>query len=39
MIRWLKSPKLREVSKYIDCYWYLEKPAGGVERPKLNPEP
>lgn len=39
MIRWLKPPKLREVAKYIDCYWYLEKSAGGVERPKLNPDP
>lgn len=39
MIHWLKSPKLREVEKYIDCYWYLEKSAGGVERPKLNPDP
>lgn len=39
MIRWLKPPKLLEVAKYIECYWYLEKPAGGFERPKLNPDP
>ena len=39
MIRWLKPPKSREVAKYIDCYWYLDKSAGGVERPKLNPDP
>lgn len=39
MIRWLMSPKLKEVAKYIDCYWYLDKPAGGVKHPKLNPDP
>lgn len=39
MIRWLMSPKLKEVAKYIDCYWYLEKPTGGFEHPKLNPDP
>jgi AraC-like DNA-binding protein len=38
MIRWLKSPKSKDVAKYIDCYWYLDKSAG-VERPKLNPDP
>lgn len=39
MIHWLTAPKSAELAKYIDCYWYLDKPAGGVENPKLNPDP
>jgi len=39
MIRWLTPPKLLEVAKYVDCYWYLDKPTGGYNRPKLNPDP
>lgn len=39
MIHWLTSPKVLAVKKYIECYWYLAKAAGGVERPKLNPDP
>ena len=41
MILWLKPPKLREVSKYIACYWFLEKKtdATGDDYPKLNPDP
>ncbi|MDC1256010.1 helix-turn-helix domain-containing protein [bacterium] len=39
MIRWLVQPKTLEVLKYVECYWYLEKSAGGIEHPKLNPDP
>jgi len=41
MIQWLTSPKLREVSKYVACYWFLEKKsaAEGDNYPKLNPDP
>jgi len=41
MIQWLTSPKQREVSKYVACYWFLEKKsaAEGDNYPKLNPDP
>jgi len=41
MIHWLKSPKNRELAKYIDCYWFLEKlpNSEGNDYPKLNPDP
>jgi len=41
MIRWLTQPKRLEVSKYVECYWYLEKDrdADSSIRPKLNPDP
>ena len=41
MIRWLKKPDKPDISKYIDCYWFLEKSANaeGTDYPKLNPDP
>lgn len=41
MIRWLSPPKLPELRKYIETYWYLAKSSNveGFERPKLNPDP
>jgi len=41
MIRWLIPPTQLAVSKYVECYWYLEKTddAQGALRPKLNPDP
>jgi len=41
MIRWLIPPTQLAVSKYIECFWYLEKAADaqGALRPKLNPDP
>jgi AraC-like DNA-binding protein len=41
MIRWLAAPKLMALAKYVECYWYLDKPsdANGFDRPKLNPDP
>lgn len=40
MIQWLIPPKTREIAKYIECYWFLEKsPAAGCDYPKLNPDP
>lgn len=41
MIRWLTPPKLAEIAKYVECYWYLEKSVTdiGIDRPKLNPDP
>jgi AraC-like DNA-binding protein len=41
MIHWLKPPKSRELAKYIDCYWFLEKlpNSEGNNYPKLNPDP
>jgi len=40
MILWLKTPKLVDVAKYIECYWLLERTADtkGNEYPKLNPD-
>ena len=39
MIRWLMSPKLEGVSKYIECYWYIETASDNSnKRPKLNPD-
>lgn len=41
MNNWKISPDNAIVSKYIDCYWFLEKKAGdlGPAYPKLNPDP
>ncbi len=41
MIHWLKTPKNRQLAKYIDCYWFLEKLPNteGNDYPKLNPDP
>ena len=41
MIHWLKTPNNRELAKYIDCYWFLEKlpNSEGNNYPKLNPDP
>jgi len=41
MIHWLKTPKNRQLAKYIDCYWFLEKLPNtqGNNYPKLNPDP
>ena len=41
MIRWLNPPKLLELKKYIETYWYLEKSSNvdGFDQPKLNPDP
>jgi AraC-like DNA-binding protein len=38
---WLKSPRKPAISKYIACYWFLEKKAktDGDDYPKLNPDP
>lgn len=41
MIRWLLPPKSPKVSKYIECYWFIEKcsETQGYQFPKLNPDP
>ncbi len=41
MRSWKISPKEAAISKYIDCYWLLEKSSAdiGVDFPKLNPDP
>ncbi len=41
MIHWLKPPKISEVAKYIECYWFIEKRPDGksFDYPKLNPDP
>lgn len=41
MIRWLKKPISSEVSKYVECFWFLEKTEVnlGIDSPKLNPDP
>lgn len=41
MIRWLKKPISSEVSKYIECFWFLDKTedSSSIDRPKLNPDP
>ncbi len=41
MIRWLIPARLPEVARYVELYWYLEKPKSTktFSRPKLNPDP
>jgi AraC-like DNA-binding protein len=41
MIKWLLNPKKNDVAKYVECYWFLEKPpiSDGCDYPKLNPDP
>lgn len=41
MKNWKISPENAIVSKYIDCYWFLEKTQGDLSPayPKLNPDP
>jgi len=40
-MQWLKSPKISEIQKYVECYWFLEKKEtnGPFQTPKLNPDP
>lgn len=41
MIHWLKPSKVSEISKYIECYWFIERSAEAksYQYPKLNPDP
>jgi len=41
MIKWMLKPQSKQVAKYVDCYWFLDKEMGSVEHsyPKLNPDP
>lgn len=41
MIHWLETPRIPEVAKYIECYWFIEKlsDANSFDYPKLNPDP
>ncbi|MCW8899892.1 MAG: helix-turn-helix domain-containing protein [Gammaproteobacteria bacterium] len=41
MKNWKRSPKNIHVTKYVECYWFLEKEPGDVSNnhPKLNPDP
>lgn len=38
---WRRTPNNVHLSKYIDCYWFLEKEVGDLSHnyPKLNPDP
>ncbi|WP_269618039.1 helix-turn-helix domain-containing protein [Zhongshania sp. BJYM1] len=41
MKSWKISPKIESVSKYVECYWFLEKESHDHSNiyPKLNPDP
>ncbi|MFT6928100.1 MAG: AraC-like DNA-binding protein [Psychromonas sp.] len=41
MIQWLQPSKSPQAAKYIECYWFIEKPpeTQSYEFPKLNPDP
>ncbi|MBV1910032.1 MAG: helix-turn-helix domain-containing protein [Kangiellaceae bacterium] len=41
MKSWKQVPKIDSVSKYVECYWYLEKESHDQSHtsPKLNPDP
>lgn len=41
MKSWKLAPGDKNVAKYIDCYWLLERKQSdqGYEYPKLNPDP
>lgn len=41
MILWLKPSASAAISKYVECYWFIEKTAGSnsYQFPKLNPDP
>ncbi|MGF1679983.1 helix-turn-helix domain-containing protein [Photobacterium minamisatsumaniensis] len=41
MISWLHAPENPLISKYIECYWFLERTPDndGSQYPKLNPDP
>lgn len=41
MIQWLQQPKCSVVSKFIECYWLIEKneSTDSFQFPKLNPDP
>ncbi|MGV2990718.1 helix-turn-helix domain-containing protein [Vibrio sp. E150_011] len=41
MIHWLKRPTNEVVARYVECFWFIEKPMGSTTSsyPKLNPDP
>lgn len=41
MKSWKLSPKIEDVAKYVECYWFLEKELHdqSFSYPKLNPDP
>lgn len=41
MKSWKVSPESKDVAKYVECYWFLEKELGdvGSNHPQLNPDP
>ncbi|PMN72175.1 helix-turn-helix domain-containing protein [Enterovibrio norvegicus] len=41
MINWLHAPLSPEITRYVECYWFIEKQPGveGHAFPKLNPDP
>lgn len=41
MKSWKLSPKIEDVAKYVECYWFLEKELHdqSFNYPKLNPDP
>lgn len=41
MKNWKLSPKIEDVAKYVECYWFLEKELHdqSFNYPKLNPDP
>ncbi|RVU83343.1 AraC family transcriptional regulator [Leucothrix sargassi] len=41
MKSWKLSPKIEDVAKYVECYWFLEKEQHdqSFNYPKLNPDP
>ncbi len=41
MKNWKINPESKDVAKYVECYWFLEKEPGdfGSNHPQLNPDP
>ncbi|GLX78469.1 hypothetical protein tinsulaeT_18090 [Thalassotalea insulae] len=41
MKNWKLFPSNKEITKYVECYWFLEKEPGDTSHqyPKLNPDP
>lgn len=41
MKSWKINPESKDVAKYVECYWFLEKEPGdvGSNYPQLNPDP
>jgi len=41
MIKWMLKPQSKQVAKFVDCYWFLDKETVSVAHsyPKLNPDP